>query len=580
MHRADLTKLAPIAEAHYTDLYGNAIKRFHEKYKDAGPDVFVNFNPVLSDPRDKTILGQQSDRRKEMNDRIFKQNADGSHSALENAEAAARDAQHVIFKSPKDAHGDPVGTYCYPAEYVANHWFDVSYGSDQSYLRVLKARVTGDKVLKLHNMSREYFLEVMKKLNLEFNVHGDGMYFSRLPNDAMMIYEAIFEEDANSSPHFRVNSYGKTIFRLIQNDFKFKLNNRKEMGEDDVGFDTAEGYDTGYSHQGSFKYEGYLLVGSERQLSAQKQNERARQAGFDAIQDEASSPLEAVIHPNEPEQIIFLAKRAYDVLETFKLPPRGEEDGGTMPSQEDETKLIKKAAGTVAEALGDRISGPAWRTGLCPFSNLSVLRNWLATEKIEKVPSVHGDPTAGLGRPRVSYRVDGWVTSKGRLIVVSPVATSAKEVTDSTARDATEDAVGTVRVRPGELRDVIEDNLKSYQAEKESEKPHHRSRLDYNAMTLDVAVVGEWASPIVVSTDYHEKMEDLAKHLKVAMGSTGGTKSPFQRITAPLLAQYERALRKAKDPTPTEDPAEDASSGETPSATPAEPDDSAEHPAP
>lgn len=576
MHRADLTKLAPIAEAHYTDLYGNAIKRFHEKYKDAGPDVFVNFNPVLSDPRDKTILGLQSDKRKAMNDRLFKQNKDGSYSPLGN-EAAARDAQHVIFKSPADAHGDPVGTYAYPAEYVANHWFDVSYGSDQSYLRVLKARVTGDKILKLNNMTREYFLEVMKKLNLEFSVHGDGRYFTRLPNDAMMIYEAIFEEDANSSPHFRVNSYGKTIFRLIQNDFKFILNTPKEKTEDEEESEDAE---TGYSHQGTFKYEGYLRIGSERQISAQKQNERARKAGFDAIQDEASSPLESVIHPNEPEQIIFLAKRAYDVLETFKMPPRGSEDGGTIPSSEDEGKLIKKAAGTVAEALGDRIAGPAWRTGICPFSNLSILRNWLATEKVEKVPSVHGDPTAGLGRPRASYRVDGWVTSKGRLIVVAPVTTSSREVTDSTARDATEDAVETVRVRPGELRGVIEDNLKSYQAEKESEKPHHRSRLDYNAMTLEVAVVGEWASPVVVSTDYHEKMEDLAKHLKVAMGSTGGTKPPFRRITAEVLAQYEKALRKAKNPTPTEDPAKDASAGEPPSATPAAPDDSAEHPAP
>jgi hypothetical protein len=299
--------------------------------------------------------------------------------------------------------------------------------------------------------------------------------------------------------------------------------------------------------------------------------------------------LEAVIHPNEPEQIIFLAKRAYDVLETFKLPPRGETDGEAMPSKEDEGRLIQKAAGLVAEALNDRISGLAWKRGFCPFSNLSMLRNWLATEKIEKVPAEPNDPTVALSRPKTSYRVDGWVTAKGRLIVVTPATMGTDSVHDTSVWDASSEAMDKMRVRPGELEDVIKDNLSNQQ--ENLDKPHHRSRLDYNALSIDVSVVGEWSTPITVSTDVHESLDDLTKHIKVAIGNASA-KSPFKRITPPLLAQYERTLRKnqVQPPTspnyignlikPTEDPAEDASSGEPPSATPAAPDDSAEHPAP
>jgi hypothetical protein len=249
MHRVDLTTLAPIAEAHYTDLYGAAVKRFHEKYKDADPQVFyVNFNPVLSDPRDKTIVGQQSDNA---------YHAKGRQSV---GQISSSDLMSPLYKSPKGAHGDPVGTYGYPIDYVTKHWFDLTYGKDMTNLRVLKAVTTGDRVLRLTDMSRDYFLEVMKKLNLEFSVKGDGRYLTRLPNDAIMIYEAIFESDAPSLAHFRVNSYGKVIFRLIQTDFTFALN----TGVDDSDLETVEDdsfegddNDAGYRDRGTFKYEGY-----------------------------------------------------------------------------------------------------------------------------------------------------------------------------------------------------------------------------------------------------------------------------------------------------------------------------------
>ena len=556
MHRVDLTSLIPVAEAHYTDLYGNAIKRFHEKYKDADPHIYyVNFNPVLGDPRDKTILGLQSDNRLDMRAKIEK-NLEGKQVFYN----SFKDLDSPLFKSPAAAHGDPVGTYGYPIDYVTKHWFDLTYGKDMTHLRVLKAVTTPDRVLKLTDMTRDYFLEVMKKLNLEFSVKGDGRYLTRLPNDAIMIYEAIFEEDAPSLAHFRVNSYGKVIFRLIQTDFTFKLNGpiddsdledvpEEEVDDDNAGMPRG----SGYLDRGTFKYEGYLRVDGEKEISAQKQNERARRAGFDAILDRAPSRLEAAIHPNEPEQIIFLAKRAYEVEDTFKLPSGsgGDNNGQSMPSREDEGKLIQKAAGEAAKAMGDRIAGLAWSRGGCPIKNLTMFRHWLATEKIEALPASEDDPTV-LG---AGARVDGWFTAKGRLIVVAPSTVGVHDVESTEPLGFHSDSVEKARIRPGENREVIGQKL-DFEKNREQEA-FHRSKLDHNALALDIGIVSEKPEPAYVQTNIDDTMDSIGKRLSVALAKSSRVVAPkglsvddlsakkgFRHITATVINQYVSELKK------------------------------------
>lgn len=545
MHRADLTSLAAISEAHYTDLLGNAIKRFHDKYKSAGNEFFVNFNPVLGDERDKTILGQQSDRRARAELRYHQ------------GDISFADFDSPLYKSPSSAHSDPVGTYGYPAEYVANHWYDLDYGKDMRHLRVLRMVAPADRILRLDDMDRKRFLEAMKKLNLEFSVPGDGRYTTRLPRDAMMIYEAIFEHE-QSIVHFRVNSYAKTIFGLIQREWMFEVNKPDEESDEEREFDGTEDEQAALraeppSERGSFKYRGYLRVRSVKDLSAQKQNERAR-AAWDVILDRAKAPLEATIHPNEPEQAIFLTKRSYEVVETFKLP---EHVGDTHGVVADETAIgtfCQKLAGRIAKATGDSIAGQATVRGgfQNKMGNLNMLRRWLATEQIERVPAHPDDPVMAAHGFNPG-RVEAWITAKGHLIVVAPEKASIQHAIDSKALERSDSSIDKARTRPGENTAMIADNLYSFR--ESMDKALHRARLNFDTTAFLIGIVSEAPVPIYVQSQYNERSEDVIARVKQAMVATPrvvpgrdllatdiSAKPAFKPITKPVLDQYTKAL--------------------------------------
>ena len=219
MHRANLLELAVVSEAHYTDLYGQAMRRFHDKYKNAGPDLWVNFNPVLDDPRDKTIVGLQMDK--------YEKNLTKYHTG----DADRYDVSKPIFKEPD--HGDPVGTYVYPAEYVANHWFDIQYGDDMAYLRVIKAKeLPPEKILRLSDMTEQEFYAAAKRLHLEWHVPGDGIYSMTNPKSARIIFDAILHDLLQTSPHYRVNRFGKVLFAMVQRSFKFKVNPSEYLSDE------------------------------------------------------------------------------------------------------------------------------------------------------------------------------------------------------------------------------------------------------------------------------------------------------------------------------------------------------------
>jgi hypothetical protein len=557
MHRADLTSLAALSEAHYTDLLGNAVKRFHDKYKDAGNEFFVNFNPVLADERDKTILGQQSDQRRK------------AELKYHTGDLSFSDFSSPLYQSPSSAHSDPVGTYGYPAEYVANHWYDLDYGKGMKYMRVLKVIASADRILKLNDMGREDFLKVMKKLNLEFSVHGDGRYTTRLANDAMMIYEAIFEHE-QSVVHFRVNSYGKTIFGLIQREYTFEINKPDEedtQPDEPPDFDERDNYDP---EKGDFEYRGYLRVKSVKDLSAQKQNERARAAGYDVILDRSQAPLEATIHPNEPEQAIFLTKRSYEVVEVFNLPEVAEKTDRVVADTETIGMLCQKLAGRIAKATGDSIASPAGlvENGRGKWGNLNTFRRWLATEQIERVPAHPDDPTMAGRRGTMSEdRIEAWLTAKGRMIVIAPERGDKDGVHDSTASERSDASLDKVRIRPGEGKGWIRDNLQSFQHN--MDKKHHRSKLAFDTTSFLIGIVSEAPVPAYVQSAFNEKAEETIARVKQAMVSTPrvvpqqqvfatdiSAKPAFKPITKQVLDEYLKAVNRyragfyAKPPAP------------------------------
>ncbi len=552
MHRVDLTDLARIAEAHFTDVHGAAMKRFHDKYKDAGPEFFVNFNPVVSDPRDKTILGQQMDVRKP---------AKGQP-----------DHDHPLYKKPD--HNDPVGTYAYPAEYVANHWHDLQYGSGMANLRVMKVSLDPEKTLRLDDMSEEYFVAAMKRLNIEYHVSDHGWLYTRNKHDALMLFDAVFDWEAPASPHHRVNAHGKVLFKLIQNDYRFSTNvpDEDEDGDDEEGGDE----DTGYSSAGDFKYKGHLKVQHVKELSQIQQTRRLLKAGYDVVLDRAKTPLEATIYPAEPEQIICLTKRSYEVVETFKL---GSDDVGTEavePSEETQKKTVNKAGWLIAKSLGAPISESVKQffNGKTKIRNLRVLRHWIATEKIEQQDASMLDPTF-----ITSGEVSAWVTTRGQLIVIEPMMDRSSRLEDPAATKRTQQSVSKALVRPGEDEASIADNLKSY-AETSLDKPAHRKYGAHNAMIFFVGLVTEAAEPVFIRTEVKDSVEDIPKKMHEALAKQAA-KAPFRRITSELLAQFVKdAKKKIALVKPTAGPAAAASPQTVPSATPAAPDGTAAHPTP
>ena len=108
-------------------------------------------------------------------------------------------------------------TYVYPAEYVANHWFDIQYGDDMAYLRVIKAKdLPPEKILRLSDMTEQEFYAAAKRLHLEWHVPGDGIYSMTNPKSARIIFDAILHDLLQTSPHYRVNRFGKVLFAMVR----------------------------------------------------------------------------------------------------------------------------------------------------------------------------------------------------------------------------------------------------------------------------------------------------------------------------------------------------------------------------
>lgn len=559
MHRVDLTDLARISEAHYTDVHGAAMRRFHDKYSKAGPEFFVNFNPVVNDPRDKTILGQESDIP---------------------APKSGPDTNHPLYKKPD--HGDPVGTYVYPAEYVANHWHDLQYGSDMGNLRVLKVNLATEHTLRLDDMTQDYFLEAMKRLNLEFHVSDFGWLYTRNKKDAIAIYEAIFEWEAPASPHHRVNSYGKVLFKLIQNDYRFAPN-VPEDDEDDEDGDGEEGEDWNgymknggdYSSAGEFKYEGQLSVQHFKELSQQKQTKRLMRAGYEVVLDRAKSPLEATIYPDEPEQAICLTKRSYEVVDVYKIDNASQGDQTVKPETKTQEKLTNKAAWLVAKAMGEPIAESVHQffSGEGKIRNLFVLRNWIATERIEPHQISTLDPTYTMGD------LSAWVTTRGNLIVVDPIMGRMATVSDPKSKERTHGSISKARIRPGEDESSIGGNLTSY-VDSAMSKAEHRKYGAHNTMSFLISVVSAADEPTFIKTEAKESLQELPGKVQAALAKKTKTK-PFRRITRELLTEFVRdAKKKTALVKPSSGPATAASPDAAPSAKQSAPGDTVVHPAP
>lgn len=166
-----------------------------------------------------------------------------------------------IYLSP-ETHEDPAGIYAYPLEYVINHPMDLKFAENRTYLQVL--RLTSDKVADLQNMDT---FELQRAYDV---IYGHDQYITNM-----------------TLHNFRTpRDKGLLLFRYL---IQFKKS----------GGGTA---DRSYTNL----------------RTPEEQNNIARKMGYDAIYDDAPSAPEAIINPNEPQQIIFLTRKAFEIVDVFQ----------------------------------------------------------------------------------------------------------------------------------------------------------------------------------------------------------------------------------------------------------------------
>jgi hypothetical protein len=521
----DLTKLAAISEAHYADLMGGQMKRFHDKYANAGDDLFVNFNPVISDPRDKTIYGAHM----------------GWSWAARNATSPAFPKVPATHRTPD--HKDPVGVYAYPASYVAKHWNDIAYGrGDGVNLRVLRLVAPPEKVLVLSDMNADRFFEAFARLRMEFNVEGEGTFVSWKRHDAARIYEAVSEYlITNKGAHHRVSNYSKVLWFLIQNKVLLIRNHKPDPDDEN---EDQEIEDDGY--EGLLRMDPSYGHGRTREQNVQTQI--LLKGGYEAVLDRSGTSLEATIFHGEPEQILFLTKRAFEVVEVVKILHNHDLNDDSEASTEDLLKAVKSLTGIVAKQFNDRLAEriPMHILENPAFKELQSVRNYIAT---------------GIFAPtnRTADHFDhGFLTAKGRIILVSTFVGPKSEVVDKDARQreysvAKEKAI--YRSWDYEKQADPSDALTRYVMDM---KNFHRHMGEFNNLIPEVFLVAEPDLPLYTVEHAKQRFDDLAQDLaqqfKISRKTTRWHAVTIQELNR-YIAAAESYYRKQSGITATPDSA-------------------------
>ena len=207
-------------------------------------------------------------------------------------------------------HHDPVAIYGYPLEYVLKHPADIWYGGQAKYLRVLKAR-TKNKTLLLQYMTESEANSIIYKMGL--------------PYDTLDKVRLLWPDRVGKG----AGSIGRAFFQSMQMDMSAIGKIPRSKSERDTLAKTA-------------------VVRSGKDQTA-----LLRKAGFDAIEDTARNQKAAVICDREPEQIAFLHRNAFDVVEI--IPLKLSQRKATVGTSQEPRELAPKLAALVASRIGDRI---------------------------------------------------------------------------------------------------------------------------------------------------------------------------------------------------------------------------------
>lgn len=219
----------------------------------------------------------------------------------------------TVWQQPD--HHDPVGVYAYPIDYVLNYPADIWYGQTAKYLRVLQE--TTSKTLYINHINSEREVERLLR----------SMGFS---------YNDVEKSIAIAKKSFKKRFTGSTAFgKLFLTCVQLKLT---DPPLDDGGsmWDKTPTFET---------------------RTGVEQTALFRKLGIDAIIDTSTTNKQAVINDREPEQIVFLNRNAFRVLEVYNLRWGDSKTHTQSMTNVDpsKSKTERKLASQIAAVLNDKI---------------------------------------------------------------------------------------------------------------------------------------------------------------------------------------------------------------------------------
>ena len=261
----------------------------------------------------------------------------------------------VLEKKPYENpdHSDPAAIYGYPLKYVIDYPADVWYGQKAKFLRVLEIKPS-TKVLNLNDMSQNEAETLLRRMGFE--------------NAGELL------KKARKNFKFRVgtgkNAWARAFWQVMQ----------------------VEDLDE---------------VERPKLRSATEQNALLRKAGFDAFEDKARSDKQAVVNEREPEQIGFLHRGAFDVVDLYRLSQT--DDKGALTTNHPDHLSRKHAAIIAKEVLGDSLSSDEAETSGLMGKQYFWTKDGRRIEiEFERPQSYYKDKTMGQKKHRGSKKANEW----------------------------------------------------------------------------------------------------------------------------------------------------------------------------
>lgn len=235
-------------------------------------------------------------------------------NAIDNATAKTVNAnpQGTSDQTPWGIHKDFVGAYAYPLSLVLRpEYSKIMYGLKFRNLRVIRNK--SSKVLNLTTMTKSEMMSYLTTLygkegaeaQLALGIEQLTARHKTRRHPGVLFVAAIQNKKVEVTPEHRKTQADAHRDRL-----------RREFGE--------ERYQRQFASAEASWYAKPIAPGEMDvvTISGQEQTALIRKLGFDAIVDEAKTPASYSLSEYECNQIVFLSRGAYDVVEVFNLHTR------------------------------------------------------------------------------------------------------------------------------------------------------------------------------------------------------------------------------------------------------------------